>query len=105
MDRVNYGEFYLVKCSKCGQNYLVRTGESPEEAKEAHNRGAAQAEHDRIQDLSNREWESVLIRKVIPFPGSKHTELFFDGLIPFQGASHTGLLLDGLILFQGFDDV
>lgn len=66
MDRFNYGEFYHVQCHLCGENYLVRTGETPVVAQLAH-AVANQKEHDRIQDLGNREWESVLVRQVIPF--------------------------------------
>lgn len=66
MDRINYGEFYHVECHLCGQNYLVRTGETPVVAQLAH-AVAAQKEHDAIQDLSSKEWESVLVRQVIPF--------------------------------------
>ena len=88
MDRINYGEFYHIKCHLCGQNYLVRTGEAPVVAQLAH-AVAFQKEHDKLQVLSSREWESELVRKVLPFPKLKpikteDEKLFLDDYMTYR---------------------
>ena len=59
-------EYIPVTCPICNQVFLSRRGDFPLVAQLAH-AVAAKSDHDSIAELTNKDWESILTRKVLPF--------------------------------------